>query len=470
LQDFNFQLSVVRSALQRDQLTSLQWFEWNEPNHALLENYGAISRAATKAYVALCGKCSFACQHQHTAKLSLNIEVKNGESVRLTLIISPEDVERTTPTNVLSAWNYVEAVVTDYGGSIISTSTESIYGSANRDTVNNSRNGPHSTPRYRSIRSNFLNTTKNFRPVTQFSNLGVNKRRACGRLSTHLLKRVPEMATFESICATWLGARPSSKTRPIFPWSMELDRSSLTRREICKTFGHPSSYRDDVAIHKIDGSYVEITSVSLAELLQKPSQKMSIEFQLGVAYRLASAVLQFHSTPWLGNEWGIEDVCFCNAADLYSEEALETLHLDVKLRCSRAENWPSVGTMAGGNEGNGSGNTALFKLGVALIELAYSKPLQWLKEEQDMDDFTAVLRLSSRIPPLGPSYQKIVQSCLQGRLGSGDNLLQTRFQWAFYNDVLFPLKQMLKSLEIENQARDIGMRILAEGGPLVKAE
>ncbi|OCK98093.1 uncharacterized protein K441DRAFT_604899 [Cenococcum geophilum 1.58] len=213
-------------------------------------------------------------------------------------------------------------------------------------------------------------------------------------------------------------------------------------------------------------------SVSLEDVLRSSSQNVSVEFQLGVARRLAIAVLQYHSTPWLDSEWGIQDVCFFNAPDLSSDDALETLHLEVKSRLCDAEKSQFVENAVEENDGNDQisiSNMTIFRLGVALLELAYLTPFRWLREREDMSDLIAAQRLSSRMPPLGPTYQQIVQRCLKWARRN-DGLLQARLQWAIYSDVVSPLEHMLRCLKIENKALDTGVRVLVEGDETVDAE
>ena len=100
-----------------------------------------------------------------------------------------------------------------------------------------------------------------------------------------------------------------------YSWKMELGHSSVDTRTGSETI----DYATKVAIYKSCGRPTKMRSVSLEDILRNSSQNISVEFQLGVAHRLAIAVLQYHSTPWLDSEWGIQDVCFFNAPDLSAE-------------------------------------------------------------------------------------------------------------------------------------------------------
>src|SRR5260221_332078 len=104
-----------------------------------------------------------------------------------------------------------------------------------------------------------------------------------------------------------------------------------------RTGSEAIDYITKVAIYKSCDRPTKMRSVSLEDILRSSSQNISVEFQLGVAHRLAIAVLQYHSTPWLDSEWGIQDVCFFNAPDLSADDALETLYLEVKSRLCDAE-------------------------------------------------------------------------------------------------------------------------------------
>ncbi|OCL03088.1 hypothetical protein AOQ84DRAFT_303486 [Glonium stellatum] len=214
-------------------------------------------------------------------------------------------------------------------------------------------------------------------------------------------------------------------------------------------------------------------AVSLEDILRKSPEIVTVEFQLKVAHRLAIAVLQYHSTPWLHDKWGIQDVYFFNATDLSSDDALETLHFEVRWKNCNVEKQKFVGPMMEERDEKGRvlvSDKTLLRLGVALLELGYSKPLQWLKEREDIDDFAAAQSLSSRVPPLGPRYQQIVQNCLKWSLRKNDQFMQGRHQWAIHIDVVSPLEHMLQSLDIENKALDTGMRVLVEGDQAVNFE
>lgn len=193
--------------------------------------------------------------------------------------------------------------------------------------------------------------------------------------------------------------------------------------------------------------------VSIVELLRSSTQDtLDLTSQLKLAHRIATAVLQYQSTPWLGQVWCLQQFTFFGSSRELSERVLQTLHVSVELPNNECKaSAPMEGIQAIGYDSPvnvedvqllyGIRNMTLHCLGVALLELGYWKPL-------DSHDLLAVRRLAASRSPLGPKYQEIVQKCLGCDFGLGTDLTKTDLQCALYNDVVCPLESMMESLGI----------------------
>ena len=184
--------------------------------------------------------------------------------------------------------------------------------------------------------------------------------------------------------------------------------------------------------------------------------------RLKLALRIATAVLQFHSTPWLNQEWRLKHLSFFGTFDDLSDKTLQTLHLSAQF----LEN--ASGRSAAPMEGiepsacflpalqlqktklqYGINNSTLFCLGIALLELGYIKPLEAFCEEQAQDPIFTARKLAELDHPLGLRYQRIVQRCLQCNFGFGTDLSKKELQSAVYGDVVCHLEEMIQSLTLE---------------------
>jgi hypothetical protein len=179
-----------------------------------------------------------------------------------------------------------------------------------------------------------------------------------------------------------------------------------------------------------------------------------------IAHRIATAVLQYHSTPWLREDWRLKDLAYFGNLQGISDESLRTLHLtfcfnqsdqDPELNCTRWGTNLSPNSKYSSMENiycqYGINNTVLFSLGVALLELAYHQPLEEMCGAQDL--IVAARKQAMSGYPLGLKYQKIVRQCLQCDFGMGSDLKEPELQTAIYGDVICSLEEMMNSLSFE---------------------
>ncbi|KAJ9645925.1 hypothetical protein H2199_002968 [Coniosporium tulheliwenetii] len=206
-------------------------------------------------------------------------------------------------------------------------------------------------------------------------------------------------------------------------------------------------------------------TITLDRLLYKFMQDdLTLVDQLKLAHRIATAVLQFHSTPWLSDRWHLQDLSLFGIRDEVTQDALRTLHLRSIFPEGSSQasvvpieqmdiSKPEVGAVISAQEAQlryRISNVTLFCLGVALLELGHWRTLQDLRRAEDIDDIVTARRLAaSGRPPLGSTkLRSIVRKCLQCDFGFGDDLSKTELQSAVYSDVVCELEAMISVMTL----------------------
>lgn len=172
--------------------------------------------------------------------------------------------------------------------------------------------------------------------------------------------------------------------------------------------------------------------------------------RLRLAKSLATAVLQYHATPWLKTSWRSDDIFFFGLdEDLVLERAsaLSKPHLNVKVKgpngqLSRSSTFPQQSIIS---------NPVLFGLGIVLLEIAFSSTLRSLQQSDDLGQeteytefFTAKRLVGSIGREMGSTYGTIVKKCLYCDFGCGDDLNDPKLQAGFYRDVFCELDTLEK--------------------------
>ncbi|KAL4805218.1 hypothetical protein BDV18DRAFT_26107 [Aspergillus unguis] len=200
------------------------------------------------------------------------------------------------------------------------------------------------------------------------------------------------------------------------------------------------------------------TSASLSELilLSKTNSTKSLGpyDRVRLAKYLATAVLYYHTTPWLNRHWRSEDVRFFGKAEdgallLRSPEALPYISA-----CVQGPN------LERGNHVLSEydfivRNPVVFGLGVMLLELAYQAPFDNLKQDIDFGqgtisfpDYVAAKRLAGDVNVhISASFKKIVKKCLDCDFGHDTDLQSPALQDAFYYQVIGGLEEIEKKLQ-----------------------
>lgn len=223
----------------------------------------------------------------------------------------------------------------------------------------------------------------------------------------------------------------------------------LENTESCRNFVYPSANKY---------CRQKRQAVSLGQIISSVSKRqafggIALFERLRLAKTLAIAVLQYHSTPWLGTSWRSEDVYFFSD-ELTSAKDMPSLtspHLNVKVngpcgQLSRASTFPPH---------NLARNPLLFSLGVVLLEIAYTSTLESLRSPIDLDngredrytEFFAARRLAnSAKTDMGSHYHKIVERLVECDFGCGTDLNNPQLQAAFHRDVICPLEKLERKL------------------------
>ena len=175
--------------------------------------------------------------------------------------------------------------------------------------------------------------------------------------------------------------------------------------------------------------------------------------RLRLAKSLATAVLQYQSTPWLKLTWRSEDIFFFDrgkaSTPLAKISNLSAPHVNVRVKgpdgaLSQVSTFPPQSLAP---------NPLLFSLGIVLIEIAYSSPLRHLQKPADLEngqenqytEFFAAKRLADSVArETCIPYSKIVKKLLQCDFGCGDDLSDHQLQAGFYRDVVCELDKLEK--------------------------
>ncbi|KAL8298831.1 hypothetical protein RB597_007451 [Gaeumannomyces tritici] len=205
--------------------------------------------------------------------------------------------------------------------------------------------------------------------------------------------------------------------------------------------------------------------VSMRTVLSSPAEtSLSLPDQLRLARNLVTAVLKFHSTPWLGELFSLNDVSFFKIGQSMSSY-LQTLHVGFEFS-NAPQHAPSLlgpGT-CGDMEGvvqtaptpdstaieddmlkYGIRNLTLWSLGVILLQIG-----MW-RELVDTNDVLCVRKLSTQVScVLGPRYKELTKKCLNCDFGFGDDLSKPRLQQAVFKGVVCELSEMIRSLDIND--------------------
>lgn len=193
------------------------------------------------------------------------------------------------------------------------------------------------------------------------------------------------------------------------------------------------------------------TPVKMSEILARPVET-SVNFveQLKLARIFVLAVLKFHSTPWLREDYSLDDLSFFRSNDGDIADCLQTAHLNLDfvqhgshdVHAIQMEDVEAREAVETAQLTHGVRNLTLWSLGAALLQIGTWSILEcW-------DDVANVRRLAQRVPMLGKRYRDLTKQCLECDFAFGDDLSKPRLQQAVYENVVCGLTEMISSLDI----------------------
>jgi hypothetical protein len=223
-------------------------------------------------------------------------------------------------------------------------------------------------------------------------------------------------------CVGYLEVKAIPTTRLIF-----YDASKLAFKE-----RHPSSpSQESTPIHNL---------IERLQILQ----------QIILAQKLAEAVLQYHSTPWLPQTWTLQDVAyFKDTTQPKSSDisvALQSLHLSNQFLDQGSLDAKTNEKSIDLKHTYGIRNLTLAKLGVALLEICTQKqmtvpslghtPYEIIEARKLVDEE------DTTVMTLGKHYLEIVRKCIYCDFSCDDNLSGEALQSAVYTEVVCALQEM----------------------------
>jgi hypothetical protein len=192
--------------------------------------------------------------------------------------------------------------------------------------------------------------------------------------------------------------------------------------------------------------------ISLADLMRHSrGDSISSYERVRLARQLASAVLNFHATPLLEENWASDEIVFFDLADdnIFESQALTPAHLCVHIKQNGPTRIPPEDAK------DKIKNIYIFRLGYFLIELAYQRPFLDLVKDQaliDSGDFkerkfqVAKICCESMGRFLGKRYKDVAETCVTWNTNGGAQLVKFESVVEFERDVVSVLERLEKDL------------------------
>ncbi|KAL3468895.1 hypothetical protein BJX99DRAFT_242540 [Aspergillus californicus] len=207
-------------------------------------------------------------------------------------------------------------------------------------------------------------------------------------------------------------------------------------------------------------AYKEAKSSSLSDLIshskRNSAKALGLYDRVRLAKYLATAVLYYHTTPWLSGAWRSEDVRFFVKGDgdsdshiLPSPETLPYISCCVRASMGAPNPHPSSSDCDLIVR-----NPVIFSLGVMLLELAYQAQFNDLKNEIDLAqgslpfaNYFAAKRLAEDVNVhISANFKKIVKKCIDCDFGHDSNFQSSALQDAFHEQVIGGLDEIERKL------------------------
>lgn len=217
----------------------------------------------------------------------------------------------------------------------------------------------------------------------------------------------------------------------------------LLAREIAK-----QEYELRIYLTEMLPQNTEQWSVSTLRKALRRGRRFPKRDRVRLAVVLASSVLQLHETPWLDDDWGIDNIYFVERPGFAAyEQPFVSRGLDSRSSGPRTAIPKHLERMIR--------NQPLFALGVALIELWYGESLSELHEDEDgpqnspdpqsgfLTKFNTADRLADELADdAGTKYSDAVRRCIRCDFSLRVNKLEdVQFQRAVFHGVVAKLKE-----------------------------
>ncbi|KAL4922422.1 hypothetical protein BDW62DRAFT_52832 [Aspergillus aurantiobrunneus] len=187
-------------------------------------------------------------------------------------------------------------------------------------------------------------------------------------------------------------------------------------------------------------------TISLAQaLINHGPPNRELRSTLGL--KLASSVMQLHSTEWLPDSWGAESIFFLQMLD-----GTANVTNPLVQRSFGSTSQPHCGAKRPVPSFNQS-IPCLFSLGIVLIELWHWKPFSQLKSHdenamishlQEYSDLLTADRLVKAMDDAGPFYTDVVKRCIFGIDAARTSLEEDKFRDEVEEKIMFPLEEHLR--------------------------
>lgn len=173
-----------------------------------------------------------------------------------------------------------------------------------------------------------------------------------------------------------------------------------------------------------------------------------------LAQLLTLGVLRFRSTPWLEETLKSSDIHFLENKVKGVNRPLSSQAPCLRARLAQRRTNAQKGLSLSRNE-------TLFNLGVILLELGYNAPLQYLRQEEDIQeevgslytDFFTARRLGlSAVRELDVTYGRLVKKCLDCDFGVGDDLESVELQNAI---VVGIVNELDRCIGVDNRVNNL---------------
>ncbi|KAF2281429.1 uncharacterized protein EI97DRAFT_498022 [Westerdykella ornata] len=176
--------------------------------------------------------------------------------------------------------------------------------------------------------------------------------------------------------------------------------------------------------------------------------QMTVVQQLKTGYEVTMGLLKYSLTPWLPEEWSLNDVSCLGSSFDHS-----TLHVTKRLPNNKRHGLLTAETIITPSQELqtllGVRNKPLANLGHALLELAHRKPLKDLRQPGDPHNAVAPRRLVNGVDTIfGVRYRHMVRKCLEADfVVDCTDLSDARLRPAVYNNVALELDRLVKDFE-----------------------